>query len=304
VRSVLAEFPNETFNPAPLRYLLSRIAGTGQMFQPRLVGQRVQLRFEERLKFLHPQKLIEVLHKLPYEADSHDWIAAQFALDASARVQPESLSPEQWQQALHVWRTHWREIDALMLESRRRRSVRFLDAIARVALHQIRDVLPFCGMLRARLNEASYIFCDRDENPVKRDQELARTVRFMLDADETLLRSCFGHLAFAFNPWQEGTPAAITQAIGDVQHMQSTGELRSNGRFMEATLDLIANFRYLLSAHVWPAEIERALRAALEECSDQPWRQAAEGLWQAARNIVREFCGHPEETEEEAHAAA
>jgi len=274
-------------NPAVLRYFLSKISNTGQLFQPRLSGDVLELAFSEQLNLLHPQKLIEVLQKLPGIADSHDaWLCDELGADLSERAKPKALSAPERKRALSFWTQHWRDMEALLLESRRRRSVQFLDSVGRLAINHVRYVLPLFGSLRHTLNQSADVFTDRDENPKVRENELARSIRTMREASEEQLLSCLGHVHFAFSPWTPGSADVLRSAIGNVHHMHQSNEMRLSGRALEASVGLVANFLYLLAYFAWPAPVERALRAAIAAASDKPWQEAADILWKHAQAIA------------------
>jgi hypothetical protein len=287
VRALLAALPDAERATAALRYFLSRLSSTGQLFQPRLRGQVIALEFEDQLALLHPQKLIEVLQRLPLEADSHDaWLSEQFALGTPDRAALTPLDDYEWSRAWTIWSEHWAAIEELMLESRRRRSLRFLDALGSLAVNQIRYLLPLHGALRAELAEHSDIYTDQEEDPNRRDAALARCVKSMRLVEPERLRATLGHASYAFCPLQEGTASMIASMLGP-HRLQGTGELRASGRHLEAALELIADFTYLLTYQIWPDPIERGLREALDHASGKPWREVADLLWQQASLLNR-----------------
>ena len=287
VKSQLIRVNAAQSNPAVLRYFLSKISNTGQLFQPRLSGDVLELAFSEELNLLHPQKLIEVLQKLPGIADSHDaWLCDELGADLSERAKLKALSASERKRALSFWTQHWRDMEALLLESRRRRSVQFLDSVGRLAINHVRYVLPLFGSLRHTLNQSADVFTDRDENPKVRENELARCIRTMQEATEVQLFSCLGHVNYAFSPWTPGSADVLRSAIGNVHHMHQSNELRLSGRALEATVGLVANFLYLLAYFAWPAPVERALRAALAAASNKPWQEAANIMWKHAQSIA------------------
>lgn len=287
VRALLAELPPSGRATAALRYFLARLSSSGQLFQPRLREQGIALEFEDELALLHPQKLIEVLHRLPLEADSHDaWLAEQFGLETPDREPLTALNDAEWDRAWAIWSAHWAAVEELMVESRRRRSLRFLDALGSLAVNQVRYLLPLHGGLRAELAEHSDVYTDQEEDPNRRDAALARCVKAMRQVEPERLRAALGHAAYAFSPLGEGTVSMIASMLGP-HRLQGTGELRSNGRHLEAALELIADFVYLLTYQVWPEPVESALREALDQASGKPWREVADGLWQQATTINR-----------------
>jgi hypothetical protein len=291
----LASFSDQSQTVAALRFFLSRLSGTGQMAQPRLHAQTVRLEYAEDISLLHPHKLIEVMYRLPVEADNHDaWLQEQFDLEMTDRHAPVALDDAQFAQAWRIWDTHWQQVDALMMESRRRRQLSVLDSLGSIALNHLVFSLPLFGPVRARLIECSDQFTSRDENASKRDAELAKCIKEMRLITPEKLRDCLAHAPYALNPQQEGTQALLSSILGGGSRMQKTSEHRAAGRGLEATLELLADFLYLLAHHSWPDDVDAALRAALETATDKPFREAADLLYQSANQISKTFGNHSE----------
>lgn len=285
----------EAQSTAVLRYVLTRLSATGQVFQPRLRDDVISLEFRDRLSLLHPSKLAEAVQRLAMESDSNDgWLQHRFGVSATDREPVAPLDDAEFARALDIWTTHWASVDELMLESRRRRSVRFLDALGSYAANQVRYTLPLFGSVRAALNESADAYTDKDENPNKRDSALAKCIKEMRQVPVDELRQCLGHVQHAINPLHEGTPSLLTSMLGAGHRMQTTGELRSAGRSLEAALELIADYLYLLADHSWPTEVEAALRAGLDLISGKPWREAADVLWNHANQTARVYGSHGE----------
>lgn len=298
VSSALANVAVEPANPAALRYFLGNISSTGKLFQPRLTDGVVGLHFSEKLSLLHPQKLIEVLQKLPLEADNHDaWMQEELGCESVGRAVPKVLNASERKRALALWVQHWSDMDALMLESRRRRSMRFLDAIGRIAVGQIRYTLPLFGSLRRKLNQSADVFIDRESGARERESELVRCVRSMRDAKPEEVLACLGHVNYAVTPWNPGSAGVLRSAIGSVHHMHQSNEFRQSGRSMEATVEILANYLYLLAYFTWPPVIEHALRQTLNGVSGQPWRVACDVLWTRSQEISRQFAGGSDDGE-------
>lgn len=286
---------------APLRHALSRLSATGQMFQPRLRDGVLTLEFSDRLSLLHPLKLIEVLQRLPSESDHNDgWLTQRFEVDEADREPLAALDGEELSRALGIWAAHWQAVEQLLLESRRRRSLRFLDAIGSWAVNQIRYALPLHGSVRTSLAEAADEFTDKNEAPDRRETALARCCREMQRVDEDTLRRCLGHASYAINPLQEGTPALIGSMLGG-QRLQAAGAMRASGRYLEAALELVADYLYLLAEHSWPDAIDRRLQLALAEVAGKPWRELATLLWQHADQTCRQFGSQGQDTGEDEH---
>jgi hypothetical protein len=297
VHSSLLRCPADRSNPAALRYFLKTLSNTGQLFQPRLHGDVMRLEFQEHLSLLHPQKLIEVMQKLPGIADSHDtWLQDELGTLAYDRAAIKKLGVKETSRTLSFWRTHWTEMDALLKESRRRRSIQFLDAIGRIALNHVSYVLPLYGSLRRQLTQAADVFTDRDEKPRERENELARCIRTMQDVSDEQLLACVGHLQFAVSPFAAGSADVLRSALGSVNHMHQANELRLTGRTLEAGVGLVANYLYLLAYFVWPKPVEKSLRECLTAVSGKSWRVIADQLWQRAQGIAQHLEGAGEET--------
>jgi len=291
----LAALRPDAQSTAALRFFLTRLSATGQLFQPRLRDGTIRLEFRDRLSLLHPLKLAEVLQRLPMESDANDgWLAERFGVDAPDREAIAPLDDVEFARAWSIWIEHWNSVNELMLESRRRRSVRFLDALGSYAANQVRYTLPLFGSVRARLNESADDYTDKDENPNKRDSALAKCIKEMRQVSQNELRQCLGHSSYAINPLHEGTPSLLTSMLGSGHRMQTTGELRAVGRSLEAALELIADYLYLLADHSWPVEVETALRSGLDLVSGKPWREAADVLWNHANHTARVFGSHGE----------
>jgi hypothetical protein len=297
IRSAIARIdPERSQVPAALRYFLSNASGTGQLFQARLAGEAdaehdlIYLEYRDPLRMSHPHKVMEVLGRLPIEADRYDgWIVDQFSLEPFDREPLQALSESERTSAVKIWYAHWAAIDELQNESRRRRSVRFLNFLASFASSYVGYCLPISGRLRADLAEASDVYNNRDESPDKRDNALAKHVKAMRALSETDLLANLQHARYAFNPLYEGTNSLLNQVLGAGQSMQTTGDARASGRALEAAFELITNYAYLLAHHSWPAEIEQSLREALDSVSDKPWREAAEFLWAHASASAKRF---------------
>jgi len=285
---------------AALRYFLSRLSSTGQMFQPRLRDASITLEFADSWRLLHPLKLIEMLQRLPSEADSNDaWMIEEFAIDTPDREPIAELDDDELNVAATIWRDHWVAVDELMVECRRRRSLRFLDALSTYTADQVRYTLPLYGVVRARLNDSADTFTDKDGNPTRRESTLVKCIKEMRKIGPAELKSSLGHARYAINPLREGSPSLLTSILGGGSTMQTIGELRASGRALEASIELIADYYYLLAHHSWAPEIETALRVALDQVSGKPWRDIADGLWSQANVIARVHGSHGEQDRDE-----
>lgn len=286
---------------AAMRFFLTRLSATGQLFQPRLREQTVALEFRERLMLLHPLKLLEVMQRLPMEADNHDaWLVQQFGVAMAERQPLQALTDAEFDTAWEIWSAHWTAVEELMTESRRRRQISVLDSLGSFTINHLVYCLPLFGPVRARMNECADEFTNRDETATKRDNELAKCVKEMRQIKPEALRACLGHATYAINPLHEGTPSLLTSILGGGSRMQKTGEHRAAGRGLEATLELVADYLYLLAHYSWPNEIDAALRAGLASASGKPWREAADLLWNHANATAKTFGSHGEQDKDDA----
>ena len=303
---LLIRAPLVTLNPdaqvvAAMRFFLTRLSATGQLFQPRLREQTVALEFRERLALLHPLKLLEVMQRLPMEADNNDaWLVQQFGVAMAERQPLQALTDAEFDTAWEIWSAHWTAVEELMTESRRRRQISVLDSLGSFTINHLVYCLPLFGPVRARMNECADEFTNRDETATKRDNELAKCVKEMRQINPQALRACLGHATYAINPLHEGTPSLLTSILGGGSRMQKTGEHRAAGRGLEATLELVADYLYLLAHYSWPNEIDAALRAGLASASGKPWREAADLLWNHANATAKTFGSHGEQDKEDA----
>lgn len=304
VDGLLARLPSGAPSTAALRFILTHLSATGQLYQPRLHGDEVRLRYVERLDLLHPLKLIEVLQRLPGEVDLNDqWMVDAFGVETPDREPLQPLSEAELDQAHRIWSEHWTSLDGLQQESRRRRSVRVLNAVCDIAALLPRYTLPLAGTLRQQLQDHANEFTDRDQPPNKRDAALARCIKELQQVTREQLGASLGHASYAFNPMHEGTPALLSSMLGGGQRMQTVSELRAAGRSMEAALMLAADFLDLVAYQTWPDEIAVALRAALDAASGAPWREATDALWSHAHAIAKRYGSHGDTATDESSAA-
>jgi hypothetical protein len=81
---------------AALRYALTTISGSGQLYQPRLRGDDLYLEFRDKLTRMHPAKVLEVLRRMPVEADRcDDWLVGQFGAQPLERAAIEPLTEDE-----------------------------------------------------------------------------------------------------------------------------------------------------------------------------------------------------------------
>lgn len=280
-------------NPvAAMRYALTRVAGSGQLFQPRLDGDDLYLAFQEHVARLHPAKLLEVLRQMPVAADrADDWLIGEFGAEPLDRAPIESLTPEEAARGLAFWRQHWSEVLALLDEAQRRRSTWFLNEVTALAVFRLRFMLPLHGHLAGRLGESSAVWNNADVDQARRTAELARCGREMLALSPEELTRSLGHVSYALSPVTDGTPETITGLLGAGDYTSTIDKLRTSGRSMEAALALSSSLAYLLASFAWPAPVAGLLLDGLRRSGGLAWRDAAALLWDSTRALVDRIGG-------------
>ncbi len=272
---------------AALRYVLQSINGSGQLFQARLRGDDVVLEFADKLTGLHPHKLIEVLRRMPVEADRHDdWMERQFGATPLDRAPIESLDGAELERAAQIWAMHWDEVDELLEQALRKRSVWFLNEVTGYAVHRIRFALPLCGSVLPRLLEAAGTFNNADVDPRKREATLSKLIKEMKALPPDELARSLGHLQYALSPHNEGTPQSLASLLGPGHYRETIQKYRTTGYSLDAALAMIGTYYYLLNTHSWPAEVAAELKAGLASVSGKPWREASQMLLDHAETLV------------------
>jgi hypothetical protein len=281
---------------AALRFLLTRLGGSGQLYQPRLRGEEVTLEFHDKLTRLHPAKLVEVLRRMPTAADANDdWMVDQFSVDPLRRVAIEALEEGEFARAEALWRTHWGEVDALLTECRRKRSLSFLNELTAYAYYHVAYALPLGGYLHARISESMSTFNDSQADPDQRESTLARCAREMSAVSREDLARSLGHARFAISPLAEGTSGALKNYLGPGDYTEAIRKARVTGRALDAALALVGTYAFLLARFSWPEEIEGALLEGLTLADGKPLREAASQLWVHSRALISRFGKDEEE---------
>jgi hypothetical protein len=295
----LVRLPSGGAAIAALRYVLSRINSTGQLYQARLRGDDLQLEFRDKLASLHPQKVLEVLRRMPVEADAHDdWMVSQFGAIALERAPIAALSDEEFARAEAVWRTHWNDVEELLKEGQRKRSVWFLNELTSFAHCRIRYALPLGGSVLPRLNESVRTFNDSDVDPTKRETTLARCVKEMKALSSDELRKSLGHATYAISPLGEGTADKLGGFFAGGNYIESIDKYRST-QPIDAGLALVGTYYYLLATFAWPDEVVDALEQGLAETAGKPWRDCANALFDHAKAVVEQFVDEDEGDEDD-----
>jgi hypothetical protein len=289
---------------AALRYVLQSINSSGQLFQGRVRGDDLSLEFADKLHALHPHKLVEVLRRMPVEADRHDdWMERQFQATPLERAPMEPLAGADLERAFEIWRLHWEEVDELTKEALRKRNVWFLNEVSGYALHRVRFALPLCGSVLPRLLEAAGTFNDADIDPRKREATLGKIVKEMKAVPPEELTRSLGHVQHAISPHQDGTPERLTGLLGPCNYRSTIEKYLSSGYSLEAALAMIGTYYYLLATHAWPSPIAAALKEGLDASSGKPWREAA-GLMLAHAETVCALAGEDDEASDDDEEAS
>jgi hypothetical protein len=285
---------------AALRYLLTRINGSGQLHQARLRGDDVHLEVNERVSALHPHKLLEMLRRAPVAADQHDdWMIDQFGVTPLERGHIEPLDDAELGRAEAIWRIHWSEVEELLKEGQRKRSTWFLNEVTSFALQRIRFAVPLAGTVLPRLLEAGSTFNDSDVDAQKRETALARCIKEMKALTTDELRACLGHVEHAISPHTEGTPARLAGYIGPGHYRENIERFRAGGHSIDAAMAMIGTYYYLLATHSWPTEIAADMKSALAATSGMPWRDAATHLLAHADALIERYGEDPSDDEDE-----
>jgi hypothetical protein len=298
----LVKLPTGGSAIAAMRYVLGKLSGAHQLHQPRLRGDVLILEFRDKLTRIHPGKLIEILRRMPMDADNNDdWLIGQFAALPLARAPVEPVNDDEFARCAAIWREHWNDCEELLKESHKKRSLFFLNELTAYALSRISFTLPLCGFLGAQLAEGGATFNNDAEDPLKRETALGKCVKHMKAVTDEELRKNLGHVVHAFSPLNEGTPGMLSHYFeaGDDTYMEAIDELRRSGRASEAALALIGTYYFLLAYNYWPEEAEAEMKRGLARASGKPWREVATLLFDHARELADRFGGEDENDEDD-----
>jgi hypothetical protein len=296
----LVKLPPTANTTAAMRFLLTKLAGSGQLHQPRLRGDSVYLEFRDKLSRLHPHKVVESLRRMPVQADTNDdWMVDQFGAEPLDRQPIPPLDEADLDRAESAWRVLWGEVEELVKESQRKRSMFFLNEVTAFAVYQLHHVLPLTGSLSARVSEAARIFNDNDEDPIKREAALTKCAKEMKAISKEELSKSLGHAEYTISPLEEGTAETLTNYLGTGNYIETVAHARTSGKFMEASVALFSTYSYLLARFGWPEEIEKCLEGALAQASNKPWREASGILLAEGKTLAAKFGEAEGEGEEE-----
>jgi hypothetical protein len=286
----LVKLPDGGNGIAALRFLLTKISGSGQLHQPRLRGNDVYLEFRDRLSRMHPYKLVEVLRRMPIEADNNDdWLIGQFS---AARLEREAIPPvsdAEFDLSVTMWRSHWNDVEELLKESQRKRSTFFLNELTAYTFYRMRFALPLHGFINAKLSEFGRVFNNSDEDPSKREITLAKCIKDMKAVSDDDLRSDLGHPSYSISPNAEGTGTVLGSYFGPGNYAETIEQYRTTGKSIEAALALISTFTFLLGRYAWAEPIDHDLQQALADVSGKPWREIAVGLTAVGKELLEKY---------------
>jgi hypothetical protein len=286
----LVKLPTGGRATAALRYLLTEISGSGQLHQPRLRDQDVFLEFRDKLSRLHPMKVVQVLQFAPIEADNNDdWMVDQFGASPLEREPIAPLDADEIARAEDIWRTHWIEIEELVKESQRKRSLFFLNEVTAYAIFHLRQALPLSGSLGTRLAENANTFNNGDEDPDKRIAVLLKCIKEMKAISTEELSKNLGHARYSISPLAEGTAQILKRDLAPGPYLESVDKARTSGQLMDAALALFSTFHFLLARCSWPEPIEALLLEGIAKASGKPWREAASILWDQGSALVARY---------------
>src|SRR5262249_28051704 len=151
---------------------------------------------------------------MPIEADDNDdWLIGQFGARPLDRAPIAALDDAEHGRAEAIWREHWNEIEELLKECQRKRSLFFLNELTALAIHPVAYALPLNGRLGFKLSEGATTFNDPDTDPLKRESSLAKTAKEMKAAPADELRKSLGHAEYAISPLKEGTSQVLSNHL-------------------------------------------------------------------------------------------
>ncbi|MBL4683961.1 MAG: hypothetical protein JKY37_05185 [Nannocystaceae bacterium] len=287
VRVPLVRLAPQSLTTAALRFVLSRISATGQLYQPRLRGEDIVLEFTDRITRLHPHKVREVLREMPVEADANDdWMVTEFECTPLGREPIEALTEDEYKRAQNIWTTHWLEVDELVKVSQRSRSMFFLNEITAYAVHHIQHAVPLTGYWWSRISAAADTFNDSNCDPTTREAALTKCAKEMQAVSTESLRDSLGHARYTISPHADGTTKVLSVNLGSGDYLDMVMRLHNGGRYAESALGLISTYNYLLARFSWSPEIETMLLEGLARASGTPWRDAAAALLEHGETII------------------
>ena len=297
ITTPLVRLPSDGRGIAAMRHVLSKIAATGQLYQPRLDGDDLRLEYRDRVSRLHPAKLLEVLTKMPEEADDNDdFLVGQFGATPLDRSSVTPVTDEEFARCQKIWTQHWNDCEELFKDCQKKRSMFFLNEMTSYAIHHIRFALPLVGFVSWKLDELAGTFNDGSEDPMKREAAFTRTIKEMRAVTPESFRASLGHATYALAPQEEGGAEEIDNYLGN--YSETIEELKKQGKSYDAAMGLFSTYNFLLGYYHWEDEIRLALEAGLAKVSGKPWKEMVTALLEHAEEMVEKF-GEDEDDDDE-----
>jgi hypothetical protein len=298
IQTPLVRLTNDGRAIAAMRHVLTKISATGQLYQPRLEGDDLRLEYRDRVARIHPAKVLEVLTKMPHEADDNDdFLTGQFGAHSLDRSSVTPVTDEEFAQCKKIWDAHWTECEELLKDCQKKRSMFFLNETTSYAIHRIRFALPLVGFVSWKLDDLASTFNDGHEDPLKREASLAKTIKEMRAVTPEALRHSLGHTTYALAPLDEGTDEEIDNYLGD--YCETIEEYKKEGKSYEAALGIYSTYNFLLGYYYWDEPIRLALQEGLAKASGKSWKEMVAILLEHSEQMVEKFGGSDDDEEEE-----
>ena len=227
---------------AALRFVLTKLAANGQLHQPRLHGDDIYLEYRDRVARMHPAKVVEVLRRMPTQADvNDDWLIGQFGALPLERADLGTLSSDELARA---------DIDLARPLARGRGAVEGVAAQAIDVLperaHRVRGAPP---ELRAAADRVRRVAARRGRGDVQRRPgrpEQARGVAGEGDQGHQgrhagELHGSLGHATYAISPLAEGTPKVLSGYFAGGNYIETIDKYRKTDKQIDAALALIVH---------------------------------------------------------------
>jgi len=286
----LVRLPTGGRATAALRFLLTEVAGAGQMQQPRLRGEDVFLEYRDSISRLHPFKVLQVLRQAPFQADRYDdWMVDQFGALPLEREAIAALDDDELDRAEEIWRWHWNDVEELVKETQRKRSMFFLNEVTAYAFFHLQQALPLSGSLITRLAEGANTFNNADEDPDKRLAVLMKVAKEMKALAREELAKHLGHAQYSISPLAEGNGQILKRDLGPGSYLETVDGARKSGQLIDAAVALFSTFHFLLARWSWPEPIVAMLQEGIASASGKPWREAAGILWDRGAAVVARY---------------
>jgi hypothetical protein len=298
ISTPLVRLPTDGRAIAAMRHVLTKIAATGQIYQPRLDGDDLRLEYRDPISRLHPAKVFEVLTKMPAEADDNDdFLTGQFGAQPLDRSPVTPVDDAEFERCQKIWKQHWDDIEELLKDCQKKRSMFFLSEMTAYALYRVRFALPLVGFVSWKLDELASTFNDGDEDPVKREASMARAIKEMRAVTPQAFRSSLGHATYALSPLEEGGSDEIDHHLE--AYTETIENWRKQGKSYEAALGMFGTFNYLLGQYHWDEPVRLALQEALAASSGKPWKEMVATLLEHAEQIVAKYGGDDSDDEDD-----